>query len=142
MDAKWGSRFVGGALLVMLGMGFASGASARAETFEEWLGVQKDAALRDFFNNISPPDTARGVVVAAVSRQSPNYYYHWTRDAALTMEVVTGLYRTTGNAAVKQRYFQMLVDYLRFSRFNQLTPNRSAGPGTRGLGEPKFNVDG
>lgn len=87
--------------------------------------------------NISRPDTRPGVVVAAPSKQNPNYYFHWIRDAALTIKTVVDLYNLSPDPSEKKVYGKILRDFVDFSRFNQLTPNRSGGPG-----EPKFNVDG
>ncbi|NBX77047.1 MAG: hypothetical protein EBQ92_10870 [Proteobacteria bacterium] len=53
------------------------------------------------------------------------------------MSVIVDNY-SKATAPEKKAYFlEMLLDYVEFSRLNQMTPTPSGGPG-----EPKFNVDG
>lgn len=101
---------------------------------------EEQISLKLMLKNISRPGTAIGSVVASPSKSNPNYYYNWTRDAALTMSVIEKLYKQNGpNHAV---WGKLLKDYVQFSRRNQLTPNLSGAADGNGLGEPKFNVDG
>lgn len=103
--------------------------------FEEYLRQQHAVSLKRLFANISPADGARGAVIASPSRNNPDYYYHWVRDAALVMHSVTSMYvKATGDERAKLG--RMLDEYVNFSRQNQLAPTRT------GLGEPKFWVDG
>jgi glucoamylase len=97
---------------------------------------QEAIALRNLMSNLEHPGIARGAVIASPSRRDPDYFFHWVRDAGLTMDVIVTRYMTTSGAE-KQRYFGLLMDFARFSRGNQLTPNPSGD-----LGEPKFHVDG
>ncbi len=92
-------------------------------------------SVRYLIDNISAPGTARGSVIAATSRQEPDYFYHWVRDAGLVMDIVVTLYRGA-NGSDKERYRHLLQDYINFSRSNQTANTLS------GLGEPKFYVDG
>jgi len=101
-----------------------------------WMDVEAEAALKYLLGNISPRGTARGVVVASPSRTNPDYFYHWTRDAALVMDVVVDFYRFSRSVPEKKFYLTTLSDYIQFTRQNQITQTLT------GLGEPKFNVDG
>jgi glucoamylase len=103
--------------------------------FEEWIQQQANQSVTRMLANVSPAGTAAGVVVASPEQKAPNYYYHWVRDAALTMSTVVDLYSLT-EGAQKNALQDDLVNYLRFSRGNQLTQTIA------GMGEPKFNVDG
>jgi glucoamylase len=94
-------------------------------------------AIEYLTRNISRPDTLPGFVVASPSKVEPNYYFHWTRDAALTMQGVQDILEHESNPKLRQKLEQMLYDYVEFSRRNQLTPTLSIG-----YGEPKFNPDG
>lgn len=87
-------------------------------------------------SNISPAGAQFGVVVASPSKKDPDYFYHWVRDAALVMDVIFQKYQKAATLEKKDHYLQMLVDYVQFSRKNQVTPTLS------GLGEPKYYVDG
>lgn len=101
-----------------------------------WLNHEEQVALSKVFANISRSDAAPGSVVAAPSRENPNYYFHWIRDASLTMETLATLYQNTDDATLKARLKTTLMQFVDFSRQNQLTPTLT------GLGEPKFNVNG
>jgi glucoamylase len=121
-------------LAVLLLLVFAPRVSADA--LDDWLQTERTVAVSKLVGNILP----NGAVIASPSKSDPNYYYHWVRDGALTMDVVVSLYTNTKNAE-KLPYLALLNAYLDFSLANQITTNPSSGWG-RGLGEPKFNTDG
>lgn len=99
-----------------------------------WLNTQADFSVNKIIDNISPPDGLPGAVLAAKSRIAPDYYYHWVRDAALTMMAMNDVYRTTSNVETKNKIRLSFFDYLNFSTHIQ---NR-----VHDLGEPKFYVTG
>ena len=101
-----------------------------------WISREERVSLLRMSKNISPAGTALGAVAASPSRENPDYWYHWVRDAGLTMNAVAALYQNETHHAKKRVYLKMMKDYAHFSRANQLTPTLS------GLGEPKFNMDG
>lgn len=104
-------------------------------SFEEWMAKQYDVSFEKLLANISPAGAAKGAVVASPSKQDPDYFYVWVRDAALVMDVVFKRYATE-TGSMKARLEQTLKDYVEFSRSNQ----QSWAEG--GLGEPKFYADG
>lgn len=110
-----------------------------ANDLDPWISFQGQQSLSRMFANISPPGTAPGAVIASPSHQNPDYFFHWVRDSALTMNVVVSLFEAPGSN--HDRLLQILVNYVDFSRRNQMTANRS-GPAGEGLGEPAFAVDG
>lgn len=130
------------ASLTLAGLVSVAKAAPRGDTLNQWIQGQFRVSTLALLKNISPAGTAPGVVVASPSRQDPDYYFHWVRDAALVMDSVVTMYERAPNAADKARFFKLLSDYVELSRRNQLTPNPSGGAGEMGLGEPKFNVDG
>ncbi len=87
-------------------------------------------------NNISPADAAPGAVIAAQSKINPDYYYHWVRDAALAMDAMTGVYRTSESTIQRKFIQEKFRDYLNFTALIQNHKTLAD------LGEPKFNVDG
>ena len=101
----------------------------------QWLENERRIACDRLLRNISPSDAARGAVVASPSRNNPDYYYHWIRDAALVMDTVVTLYERESGPR-KNYYFNLMMDYWFFSMSNQKANTLS------GLGEPKFYVDG
>ncbi len=110
--------------LLIISMGLKVNAK---EGLDSWFKREKDVVLQKMLLNISPADGARGSVAASPSKENPNYYYHWVRDAALTMDVVERF---------DEKNFNLMMDYVEFSRQNQKINTLT------GLGEPKFNIDG
>lgn len=102
--------------------------------------------------NVSPPGCRSGTVIAATSRDRPNYYYHWVRDGALVMGSVLDFYENAGDDATRRGYQDVLQSYVYLTRHHQLTktPSGDAERQASGkdtvnlsdLGEPKFEVDG
>jgi glucoamylase len=117
-------------------------AHAWAGPLDSWIASETNLSTSYMLRNISPQGAARGAVIASPQQDNPNYYYHWVRDASITMDTVVNLYALSGDPSAKNQYYSMLADYVSFSRRNQLTSNPSGTPATTGLGEPKFNVDG
>jgi len=104
---------------------------------EQWIPLQEKISLKNLLKNISPAGTSAGVVVASPSRENPDYWYHWVRDAALVMDLIVDQYLQSNQAETKAQYLNLIWDYVNFSHRNQHTPTPSGGPG-----EPKFHVDG
>jgi glucoamylase len=133
----WGNRLAGACVLLCL---FISGprlASAAESSLENWIVSQTNRSLERVYLSISPPDGARGSVMASPSRDQPDYYFHWIRDSALTMREVWNFRSTNPNQARNT-----VIDYALFSRRNQATDNRSGAADAWGLGEPKFEMSG
>ncbi|KAJ3111152.1 glycoside hydrolase 15 protein [Phlyctochytrium bullatum] len=87
-----------------------------------------------FFKNFAPPGTPRGFIVAGGKEQATttqDYFYFWTRDSALVMDTVNGLYASDSSL---EKYF---FDYLDVSKKLQNAPALS----NPNLGEPKFTKE-
>lgn len=100
-----------------------------------WLRSNLDFYLHKLNQNISPQDGAPGSVLAAPSRDNPDYYYHWVRDAALAMDALITVYPTV-DTQQKNSIRETIFHYLDFSARLQNAQTMS------GLGEPKFYVNG
>lgn len=101
----------------------------------DWYSQQAGSSVLRILENFRG-----GAILASPSRLEPNepdYYYHWTRDAALTANAVLELFLRSNDPVQKRLFFERLTQYLRFSRLSQLTSMEGVG-----LGEPKFHVDG
>ncbi|KAJ3408914.1 glycoside hydrolase 15 protein [Chytridiales sp. JEL 0842] len=87
----------------------------------------------NLFKDISPPG-APGAVIAAPKNNIHNYYFHWSRDSALVMDVVNTFYKnanSTTEAASLEKYFR---DFATLSKKIQNIPGR--------FSDAKFEVDG
>ena len=106
------------------------------KSLDDWIEWVRPIAVNKMLGNISPASTAPGVVVASPSKENPDYFYHWVRDAGLVMDVLVSLYEKA-EGENKTYYRNRLLDFVDFSLRNQRTPNKSGG-----VGEPKFLVTG
>lgn len=110
--------------------------SAHCETEVEASRSQAERSLSRLNGNLDLPGLMSGVVVASPSRSSPDYYYHWVRDAGLVMGSYVDIYNSADPIA-RQDASRRLLSWIGFETRLQGVPNMSGG-----LGEPKFNVDG
>ncbi len=103
----------------------------------KWLNT-KSVFFHDKINqNISPPDGLPGAIIAAKrTNVEPDYYYHWVRDAAITMLALIDTYPSMQNSDMKLHLRHQFFDYLDFSVRIQNTATLTD------LGEPKFYVNG
>ena len=90
-----------------------------SSTFNSWLDNQVQVSEVKLLEAMSYPDTARGAVIASPSKEKPDYYYHWVRDAGLVMDVVVDLYRKSDDVDYKSYLDQKMSDYINFSISNQ-----------------------
>ncbi|WP_454782964.1 glycoside hydrolase family 15 protein [Legionella sp. WA2022007384] len=85
-----------------------------------------------FFANIQ----SNGAIVAAPSKQNPDYYYDWIRDSAIAMTLIETWYESTHAFGYKERLF----NYISWSQ--KLQHQYDPLPGQDILGEPKFYING
>lgn len=95
----------------------------------QWMVQMEDHCRNKINANISPQGARPGTVLASPSKSQPDYYYHWVRDAALTMRALAQDSKTF-DLTTKYKFYADLVQY------------HQSQNGQTGLGEPKFNVDG
>ena len=122
------------AVFFSVSIGASADGIGAQDDFGSWVERESLIAAGRMAANISAPGTARGVVLASPSRRDPNYYYYWVRDGAMVMRSVLALYEAHQPLGLAGP-LNMLVDYVRFSRDNQI---KAFGQ----LGEPRFNADG
>lgn len=89
-------------------------------------------SLSRIMTNLNHSQVARGIVIASPSRRDPDYFYHWIRDAALTMGTLTDF------AGRHPQLTPAIQSWNRMERKLQAQSLKIQG----GLGEPKFHVDG
>ncbi|CAG8310222.1 unnamed protein product [Penicillium nalgiovense] len=102
----------------------------------------KPAALQAILNNIGADGSAvsgasAGVVVASPSKSDPDYFYTWTRDAALTYKVLIDEL-IAGDTSLEST----IQDYISAQAKLQAVSNPSGDLSDgSGLAEPKYHVD-
>ncbi|KAF9274299.1 glycoside hydrolase 15 protein [Linnemannia elongata] len=117
-------------------------------TIAAWLSSQYSYSVTQLLNALSPSGTVAGVVVAAQSQSNPDYWYHWSRDGALTMDVVAKLYAkavSAGDSTNANVYKTKIQSWIIFEAglASRTNPTVSiTGNSADNVGEPKFNVDG
>jgi len=95
----------------------------------------KKIFLQNIFNNISNLDTENGIIVASPSKENPDYYYHWTRDAALTILLFIRLL----NNEEYFSYYNILRSYIQSYINNEISITKKIN--FEDYGEPKFYVN-
>lgn len=85
-----------------------------------------------FFNNIDIGGT--GAILASPSKQHPNYYYHWMRDAAITMNVVL---KIGGDIGLQDNHVKNYISWVK-----QVQNAEKIHDNCDVLGEPKFFLNG
>lgn len=122
-------------LVGLLGLSFNASAFNTAMSLEDWLQSQKQISIARMMQNISPAGTAPGTVIASPSKYTPNYYFHWIRDASLTIDQVVSLY-------VHEQDKSNSIYLQRIQEFIQLSELQQNEPGVQGFGEPRYLVTG
>ncbi|KAJ5939399.1 Glycoside hydrolase family 13 [Penicillium verhagenii] len=78
-----------------------------------------------------------GIVVASPSKVNPNYFYTWTRDAALTLKVLIDRF-IAGDSSLESTIQQYISAQAQLQTVSNPSGDLSDGAG---LGEPKFEVN-
>jgi glucoamylase len=100
---------------------------------------QNKIAFQGVLDNIGPngnkaPGASAGVIIASPSTKDPDYFFTWTRDAALTMKMIVDEF-LHGRTALRS----LIQDYLKSQAILQTVSNPSGALSSgRGLGEPKY----
>lgn len=138
-------------LLPLAGLAFALPSThPTQDVFEEratgslasWLASQSPIALQGVLDNIGSNGSkvagaSPGVIVASPSKTNPDYFYTWTRDAALVTKCLVDQFLAGGPASLEGT----IQDYINAQTVVQTINNPSGGLCSGGLGEPKFEVD-
>ncbi|KAL7267590.1 glycoside hydrolase 15 protein [Rhizina undulata] len=129
------------ALLPALRFSSARALEPRATTLATWIASEETVALSSILRNLGGGEFAldadAGCVIASPSTSGPDYFYQWTRDAAITFKVLVNNY-INGDTTLETT----IKDYVTEAYKLQHTTNPSGSFSTGGIGEPKFNVDG
>lgn len=135
--------------------------------FEKWIDQETQISLQNLKNNIADDNLnnlttvykesgiVEGTVLASPSQSNPNYFYDWTRDSAITMNTLVNVLQTQMSeeksktkfiplqfSCVDVKLFGTILKYMNKTYDIQRIKNLSGKPLMKGLGEPKWNVDG
>ncbi|MBC7743217.1 MAG: glycoside hydrolase family 15 protein [Bdellovibrionaceae bacterium] len=122
--------------LISLGICLSSVAVKADQPLAVWIQLQTKISTDRMMQNISSAGTVPGTVIASPSKNSPNYYFHWIRDASLTIDQVVTLFKNSKTVNERQLYLQKIREFI------QLSAQQQRVPGVEGLGEPRYLVDG
>ncbi|KAI9821725.1 MAG: Glucoamylase, intracellular sporulation-specific [Pycnora praestabilis] len=113
-----------------------------------WLDNEKDIALLKLLANIAPSGrntqgAIPGTVIASPSKQHPDYYFQWIRDAAITTSTLVNIYSSESASNLTFEILEALESYASLQYRLQHTNNPSGWfTDLSSLGEPKFHTDG
>ncbi len=131
--------FVIGSLHVNADTERSKGFDLKHGPIEQWYSAMAQKAEHMMQSN----QLQNGAIIASPSRHEPDYYYHWTRDAALTMDAMLLPVRNGSSPKVTAEYAARAIKYLDFSLQTQRQESLSGSvESLRNLGEPKYYVDG
>lgn len=112
-------------------------------SFEKILANIGNSNINDLHKN---DNVADGAVIASISKNEPDYFYQWPRDAAITINTIVANLIGSDNA-INLTLAETVTKYLNNSAVLQRTSNPSGegvggnDPNLKGLGEPKFEVN-
>ncbi|KAJ5150854.1 uncharacterized protein N7482_010106 [Penicillium canariense] len=110
-------------------------------SLDTWLASETSVARQGILDNIGSSGAYAasadpGIIIASPSTSSPDYYYTWTRDSALTMKVLIDQFKNGDTDLLG-----VIEEYISSQAYIQTVSNPSGTLSTGGLGEPKFYVD-
>ncbi|OOQ87442.1 Glucoamylase [Penicillium brasilianum] len=110
-------------------------------SLDTWLASETTVARQGILDNIGSSgayaaSAKPGIIIASPSTSSPDYYYTWTRDSALTMKVLIDQFKNGDTSLLT-----VIEEYISAQAYLQTVSNPSGSLSSGGLGEPKFNVD-
>ena len=116
--------------------------AGRTSATPAWCSQQETTSWTHLRANISPsepkqvggPRPERGIVVAALSRKHPDYYFHWVRDSSHVMAVLARAWERRRPYVSGQQVIADFRDFLNLSK--RLQHSNSVW----GLGEVRFTV--
>ncbi|KAK4216172.1 Six-hairpin glycosidase-like protein [Rhypophila decipiens] len=110
---------------------------------DDFITTERPYALKRVLCNIGPngcaaAGAAAGVVVASPSKSNPDYWYTWTRDAALVFKLVVDTFVDKYDADLQTNIQNFVISQSKLQGVSNPSGSFQSGAG---LGEPKFMVD-
>ncbi|KAI1106724.1 carbohydrate-binding module family 20 protein [Jackrogersella minutella] len=110
---------------------------------DDFIATEEPIALAQLLCNIGSGGchsggVVSGIVIASPSTDSPDYFYTWTRDAALVFKAIVDRFANSYDASLQTEIQNYIIAQAKLQTVSN--PSGSLSDGT-GLAEPKFNVD-
>ncbi|KAI1479476.1 carbohydrate-binding module family 20 protein [Daldinia eschscholtzii] len=110
---------------------------------DNFVATEEPIALEKLLANIGSTGNrvqgaASGVVVASPSKSDPDYFYTWTRDAALVFQAIIERFINKYDASLQTQIQNYIVAQAKLQGVSNPSGSLSDG---RGLGEAKYHVD-
>lgn len=115
----------------------------RQSSVDSFIKSESSVAIEQLLCNIgsdgcNSKNVATGIVIASPDTQDPDYFYTWTRDAALVFKYVVDRFINQYDAGLQRKVQEYIASQAKLQGVSN--PSGSLSDGS-GLGEAKFNVD-
>ncbi|KAM0338256.1 hypothetical protein ACHAPU_011381 [Fusarium lateritium] len=115
----------------------------RQSSVDSFIKSESSVAIEQLLCNIgsdgcNSKNVASGVVIASPDTQDPDYFYTWTRDAALVFKYVVDRFINQYDAGLQNKIQQYIASQAKLQGVSN--PSGSLSDGS-GLGEAKFLVN-
>ncbi|RKK99468.1 Glucoamylase [Fusarium oxysporum] len=115
----------------------------RQSSVDSFIKSESSVAIEQLLCNIgsdgcNSKNVATGIVIASPDTQDPDYFYTWTRDAALVFKYVVDRFINQYDAGLQRKIQEYIASQAKLQGVSN--PSGSLSDGS-GLGEAKFNVD-
>ncbi|KAI0407103.1 family 15 glycosyl hydrolase [Xylaria palmicola] len=110
----------------------------------DFIATEEQIAIDQLLCNIGAAGchsqgVASGLVIASPSKSEPDYWYTWTRDAALVLKTVVERFTHKYDASLQTQIANYIISQAKLQAVSNPSGDLSDG---RGLGEAKYLVDG
>ncbi|KAI8963374.1 carbohydrate-binding module family 20 protein [Daldinia sp. FL1419] len=130
-------------------LGFPGSSRARREgvilkrAVDSFIATEEPIALEKLLSNIGSSGSnaqgaSDGIVVASPSTSDPDYFYTWTRDAALVFKAIIERFTNSYDASLQTQIQNYIIAQAKLQTVSNPSGSLSDG---KGLGEAKYNVD-
>ncbi|KAH7249790.1 Six-hairpin glycosidase-like protein [Fusarium redolens] len=115
----------------------------RQSSVDSFIKSESSVAIEQLLCNIgsdgcNSKNVATGIVIASPDTKDPDYFYTWTRDAALVFKYVVDRFINQYDAGLQRKIQEYIASQAKLQGVSN--PSGSLSDGS-GLGEAKFNVD-
>ncbi|KAL7624358.1 glycoside hydrolase 15 protein [Parahypoxylon ruwenzoriense] len=110
---------------------------------DSFIATEEPIAIEQLLCNIGSggchaSGASPGIVIASPSKSSPDYFYTWTRDAALVFKAIVDRFANSYDATLQTQIQNYIASQAKLQTVSN--PSGSLSDGT-GLGEAKYYVD-